>query len=335
LRAISFYDEACGDVYLRADSEMSYRPSALVIVDELISLCDQIREEIEERFRQNAASKGALPHTPQGTRAAAFLAALKGSTSDVELDAVCALASSQVAGAVIPGDGGPSLTYTRAQYQKNAVFDNGTRASITESVSRDPLGEDLESGNIQMVNGSNAMVTGWTAESTGMTSDCGVHWIGVFVEWVVNGAILPHAPFWRRVIREQPPLRCCLYPRSGVDGLYRQCGSSHGQPWRDHRERYRKSRGLLLAQSSVHRFYVPPYGINRLAKTRYRHLSLLDHHECEFGVQYRLASGGSSVAFRSISSLIMRSRILKTVGIAATAIGVAGIRHARWSVEAV
>jgi hypothetical protein len=26
LKAISFYDEACGDVYLSADSEMSYRP---------------------------------------------------------------------------------------------------------------------------------------------------------------------------------------------------------------------------------------------------------------------------------------------------------------------
>ncbi len=39
LRAISFYDEACGDEYIGGDSELTYRPSALVLLDGLIALC--------------------------------------------------------------------------------------------------------------------------------------------------------------------------------------------------------------------------------------------------------------------------------------------------------
>jgi hypothetical protein len=91
LKAISFYDEACGDVYLSADSEMTYRPSALVIVDDLISLCDAVRAEIDNRIRQNNSTKGSLPVVVKGTPAWSFLAKLSATTPKAELDAVCEL----------------------------------------------------------------------------------------------------------------------------------------------------------------------------------------------------------------------------------------------------
>jgi ABC-type Mn2+/Zn2+ transport system ATPase subunit len=91
LKAISFYDEACGDVYLSADSEMTYRPSALVIIDDLIALCDAVRAEIENRIKQNNSTKGSLPVVVKETAAASILSKLRATTTKAELDAACEL----------------------------------------------------------------------------------------------------------------------------------------------------------------------------------------------------------------------------------------------------
>ena len=40
LSAIRFYDEECGDAYVTAASEISYRPSALTILDRLSAACE-------------------------------------------------------------------------------------------------------------------------------------------------------------------------------------------------------------------------------------------------------------------------------------------------------
>jgi energy-coupling factor transporter ATP-binding protein EcfA2 len=91
LKAISFYDEACGDVYLTDESEMTYRPSSLAIIDDLIQLCDAVRAEIESRISQNKSTRGSLPIPVNGTLAAAFLSKLKPTTTEDELDAACKL----------------------------------------------------------------------------------------------------------------------------------------------------------------------------------------------------------------------------------------------------
>lgn len=91
LKAISFYDEACGDVYLSDDSEMTYRPSALGIIDDLIALCDAVRAEMESRISQNKSTKGCLPVLVSATPAATFLSKLKATTTEAELDEVCRL----------------------------------------------------------------------------------------------------------------------------------------------------------------------------------------------------------------------------------------------------
>jgi energy-coupling factor transporter ATP-binding protein EcfA2 len=91
LKAVSFYDEACGDKYLTGDSEMTYRPSALAIIDALIALCDAVRSEIESRVGQNKMNRGPLPVLATGTPAASFVSKLNSTTTEAELDAARAL----------------------------------------------------------------------------------------------------------------------------------------------------------------------------------------------------------------------------------------------------
>lgn len=89
LRAVSFYDEACGDAYIGGDSEMTYRPSALAMLDGLIAVCDAVGAVLAEDLRQNQLARGALPAVAEGTNAAAFLAALSGTTTDAQIDSAC------------------------------------------------------------------------------------------------------------------------------------------------------------------------------------------------------------------------------------------------------
>jgi len=91
LRAVSFYDDACGDKYLTGDSEMTYRPSSLAIIDQLIALCDRVRVEIENQVTHNRSNRGPFPVLSAGTEAASFLSKLNSTTTEAELDAACAL----------------------------------------------------------------------------------------------------------------------------------------------------------------------------------------------------------------------------------------------------
>jgi hypothetical protein len=91
LRAISFYDEGCGDAYIGGDSELTYRPPALSLLDGLIVVCDQARAALDEHLRTNQLSRQALPAVPQGSPAAALLSGLSARTAAAEIDAVCAV----------------------------------------------------------------------------------------------------------------------------------------------------------------------------------------------------------------------------------------------------
>ncbi len=70
---------------------MTYRPSALGIIDDLIALCDAVRAEMESRISQNKSTKGSLPVLVGATRAATFLSKLKATTTEPELDEACRL----------------------------------------------------------------------------------------------------------------------------------------------------------------------------------------------------------------------------------------------------
>lgn len=91
LGAISFYDEPCGDAYIGGESELTYRPSALSMLDGLIAVCDAVRAVLDERLRLNDAARGPLPTVADGTDGARFLASLSGTTTTAQLDAACVL----------------------------------------------------------------------------------------------------------------------------------------------------------------------------------------------------------------------------------------------------
>jgi energy-coupling factor transporter ATP-binding protein EcfA2 len=86
LQAIHFYDEACGNAYLGGDSELTYRPSALVLLDDLIAACDALREMLDQRLRKNSETKGPLPQPPEGTPAQTFVEHLSATTSGPQID---------------------------------------------------------------------------------------------------------------------------------------------------------------------------------------------------------------------------------------------------------
>lgn len=91
LTAVSFYDEACGDAYLEKESELGYRPSALVLLDGLIELCDRIKGQLDAELNANALEATALPDVPDGTESEKFLSSLSGRTTKADLDAACGL----------------------------------------------------------------------------------------------------------------------------------------------------------------------------------------------------------------------------------------------------
>jgi len=83
---VHFYDEACGNDYLQNETELSYRPSVLSLLDRLIELIDQVSEEIGKRIVAEEAQQFALPNVPDGTSAANFLSELSDRTDPHSLD---------------------------------------------------------------------------------------------------------------------------------------------------------------------------------------------------------------------------------------------------------
>ena len=85
LGQIQFYDEACGDEYIGGESELTYRPSALVLLDRLTASSDRVRDALDKRLDENAASKEALPAVPETSSAAEFLSGLGATTTEEQL----------------------------------------------------------------------------------------------------------------------------------------------------------------------------------------------------------------------------------------------------------
>ncbi|MBN4049569.1 hypothetical protein JYT86_00765, partial [bacterium AH-315-N03] len=91
LASIGFFDEACGDRYLTADTEISYRPSALSIMEGLIGACDGVRAVLSQRLAENERRTARLPDLAPSSPAGKYLAGLSPSSDLVELDALCRL----------------------------------------------------------------------------------------------------------------------------------------------------------------------------------------------------------------------------------------------------
>jgi energy-coupling factor transporter ATP-binding protein EcfA2 len=86
LTQVHFYDEACGDHYLLNDSELTYRPSALAFLDDLIRATDRLREVLDIELSQHNGPAYVVPGLSSGTQASLFLESLSASVSDHEVD---------------------------------------------------------------------------------------------------------------------------------------------------------------------------------------------------------------------------------------------------------
>lgn len=85
-RRVHFYDEACGNDYLQNETELSYRPSVLSLLDRLIELIEYVSKEIGKRITTEEAKQFSLPNVPDGTSAANFLSKLSDRTDPHSLD---------------------------------------------------------------------------------------------------------------------------------------------------------------------------------------------------------------------------------------------------------
>ncbi|HKR81519.1 MAG TPA: AAA family ATPase [Candidatus Saccharimonadales bacterium] len=90
VRAIHFYDEACGDDYLVSDTEVAYRPSVLNLFDLLIEATDRLRGLLDERIA-GMSTPEPLPQLEAGTGAERFLRSLTGSTPAEAIAMACTL----------------------------------------------------------------------------------------------------------------------------------------------------------------------------------------------------------------------------------------------------
>lgn len=89
LAQIAYYDERCGDAYVTTEGEVTYRPSVLRLLDDLVLVCDRVRAVLDQRLAVNARKRRALPDLPGDTSGGRLLAGLSGSTSDDDLARGC------------------------------------------------------------------------------------------------------------------------------------------------------------------------------------------------------------------------------------------------------
>lgn len=86
LKRVAFYDEHCGDSYLTTEAEISYRPSAVKLLEDLAAVCIGVSHVIEA-WKQEKSRPGQLPQVDPDGSAAEFLHNLSASTTDDGIEA--------------------------------------------------------------------------------------------------------------------------------------------------------------------------------------------------------------------------------------------------------
>ena len=86
LKRIAFYDEHCGNSYLTTEAEISYRPSAVKLLEELADVCTGVSQAIEA-WKQEIKQPGPLPEVDPHGSAEVFLRDLSASTTDDDVEA--------------------------------------------------------------------------------------------------------------------------------------------------------------------------------------------------------------------------------------------------------
>ena len=86
IQRIAFYDEHCGNSYLTTEAEISYRPSALKLLEDLALVCSGVSQVIEA-WKKEISQPGPLPHVHSDGSAEEFLRSLSASTTDDAVEA--------------------------------------------------------------------------------------------------------------------------------------------------------------------------------------------------------------------------------------------------------
>lgn len=89
LGRVALYDEHCGDTYLSSEAEISYRPSAVQLLDDLSTVTAGVRRVIDG-WKTEKGAPGALPVVVDPGSAAMFLKTLTAETTDAEIAAAAA-----------------------------------------------------------------------------------------------------------------------------------------------------------------------------------------------------------------------------------------------------
>lgn len=91
LQEVHFHDEHCADVYISTASEISYRPSALQIMDDLIAVCERVAEELRRRASKLDEQQLKLHGLSETSTSQRFVRSLSSSTTEDEIDQACSL----------------------------------------------------------------------------------------------------------------------------------------------------------------------------------------------------------------------------------------------------
>lgn len=86
LTRIAFYDEHCGDSYLTTEADISYRPSAVKLLEDIALVCSGVSQVIAA-WKQEISQPGPLPTVHSGGSAEEFLRSLSASTTDDAVEA--------------------------------------------------------------------------------------------------------------------------------------------------------------------------------------------------------------------------------------------------------
>ena len=89
LQRIRFFDASCSQAYLATDSDVTFRPAELFILDGLVEASDAVGQELDRFWQQNNQRAAALPAVAADGEAARFLAELSPRTTHAAIDEAC------------------------------------------------------------------------------------------------------------------------------------------------------------------------------------------------------------------------------------------------------
>lgn len=85
LRQVAFYDEECGEQYVRQKGEITFRPDALRLLDDLIGVCSRLDAEAKSRIEKLEQKRLEVPEILPETSSYRFFDELNASTTDADI----------------------------------------------------------------------------------------------------------------------------------------------------------------------------------------------------------------------------------------------------------